>query len=951
MSCTRLFSFTWRAVLLAVATSWAASANAGDAFYDIPIREVKLVEGKLPANTNNAVRWNRYSQAWAMEPYIVLDGEGEAYVGQNEGWPVPFAVTRFDDSRVPNGLARVFIRAPEGKDLTGRLYVPNGDVTGMVPLRFTVAASTAKPEAKSQFYKMKAAHYRRLFNDDIPGTAWFRHQVRSANAELKISPEELREAAVNTRRFDRDDMTRTYDLFTGGRALAENLQLDRELPTSPRPDETPVKIDTITGITINEIDWKPLIKGREPKLDVLASAIPADQPVVFFPSFQAAAAVADETNKYDTPVLRLAQPRAENLGIVDRYQRQLGLTMSTLARLLGPSVVKSVALTGSDPYYAMGTDLAVLFESPQPEVLEKLLLARILLGVGQNKDVKPADGEINGLKYRGFRSPDRTVSSYVAKLDNAVIVTNSPYQLTRLAAVRKGDAKPIASLSEYVYFRIQYPLGDPAETALMFLSDPTIRRWCGPRWRIADSHRTWAAAAMAELQASQLDAIVRKTVKPGPIHTDKPIAGAGELTLTPSGVQSANYGTLDFMTPIGEIELNEVTKAEAEAYGRWRDGYQRNWSWGFDPVALRISLGKDKLAADMTVMPLILGSEYRELVSLSSGAQFGPTAGDPHETLAQGVLAINRKSSGIRSAENFIASMGQTISLGWLGQWISVYVEDDPFWSDLAQVKEKDFDKFMADNTGRLPVAVVIDAANPLKLAMFLTGARAFIEQTAPGMTHWESMKYQDVPYVRITANRNGGVPRDFENLAIHYVTLDNSLMITLSEKVLQRAIDRSLARKKNATEGKAVAQNVKPWLGSNVALRVDRKILEIGNALWRSGYELAMQEKCWNNLPILNEWKRMYPDRDPVEVHKEVWGVELLCPGGGKYVWNDKYQTMESTVYGHPGEPKKGPPAPPVLSGFATGEFGLTFENQGVRARAELDRPAADQEKASASE
>ncbi len=84
-------------------------------------------------------------------------------------------------------------------------------------------------------------------------------------------------------------------------------------------------------------------------------------------------AVADETNQHDTPVLRLAQPRAEDAGIVERYERQLGLSMSTLARLLGPKLVKSVAMTGSDPYFPTGTDVAVLFESPQPAVLEALL--------------------------------------------------------------------------------------------------------------------------------------------------------------------------------------------------------------------------------------------------------------------------------------------------------------------------------------------------------------------------------------------------------------------------------------------------------------------------------------------------------------------------------------------------------------------------------------------------
>ncbi len=181
------------------------------------------------------------------------------------------------------------------------------------------------------------------------------------------------------------------------------------------------------------------------------------------------------------------------------------------------------------------------------------------------------------------------------------------------------------------------------------------------------------------------------------------------------------------------------------------------------------------------------------------------------------------------------------------------------------------------------------------------------------------------------------------ENLAIYYTSVGGALTITLSERVLQQAIDRMLAKKPAEDTGKTASKPVEAphlWLGSNVALHVDSRILEIANALGREQYQQRMQVQCWNNLPILNQWKRLFPDRDPVAVHSQVWGVTLVCPGGGKYVWNEKYGTMESTVYGHPGEPKEGPPAPPVLSGFASGDFGLTLENQGLRAQVELRRP-----------
>lgn len=49
----------------------------------------------------------------------------------------------------------------------------------------------------------------------------------------------------------------------------------------------------------------------------------------------------------------------------------------------------------------------------------------------------------------------------------------------------------------------------------------------------------------------------------------------------------------------------------------------------------------------------------------------------------------------------------------------------------------------------------------------------------------------------------------------------------------------------------------------------------------------------------------------------------------------------MESTVYGHPGEPGKGDLKRLPLSAFLSGNFGLTFENQGLRAKVALEREA----------
>jgi hypothetical protein len=649
--------------------------------------------------------------------------------------------------------------------------------------------------------------------------------------------------------------------------------------------------------------------------------------------------------------------------------------MSTLARILGPTLVKSVAVTGGDISFPLGTDVAVIFETDQPAILEKVLTARIALAAGEVKSAEQIDGlfelrtapsrvNFNGtevarlpgkslskLSYRSFVSPDRKISSYIAQLDGAVVVTNSKRQLSALADVRSGEVRSLAELPEYKFFRARYARGDAAESALVFISDATIRRWCGPQWRIADSRRTRARGVLAELQASQLESIVKHKVEPGPIHTDLPILGGGEIRLTRDGVVSSVYGTLDFMTPIAEMPLDEVTQDEAQGYGLWRDGYQRNWSWGFDPIGLRIGLSKTTVAADLTIMPLIANSEYDNFIEVSRGAKFAPTAGDPHRSLVQVIMALNKQSRLFRQGEGFAlmavsGQPGSKISLGWVGPSITSYADDDPFWDELAKVEQEKLNDFIIKNIGRLPVGLRIDSSNPLGLAAFLAAARTYIEQTAPGLTNWEMLKYNDKGYVRISPVKGSGVPSEVDNVAIYYTTVGGALTVTLNEKMLKRAMDRAaagIAVADSTAQAKeqpaAKAPKPREWLGSNVGLHVDARLLEVANALGREQYEDRMQVLSWSNLPILNEWKRLFPDRDPVVVHREVWGVMLQCPGGGKYVWNEKYATMESTVYGHPGEPKAGPPAPPVLSSFTSGDFGLTFENDGLRARAELHR------------
>ena len=920
------------AVLILVLT---AAARGDDAFYRVPLKDLTISDGTIPKADENSPR--RWSMASALRPYAVLDGQGEVYAATEQD------LTESAGGRFPPTLSdpELFIRAPQGQPIAGSLVLPNSDWSGMVSLRFTIPAPAATPEARRDFYRAKESHYSDLQNREVPGSAWFRRQANDAfDVLVKDNPDQAAPRAPRPR----PDLSSTYDLFVGGRAISENLQLSRDLPAAqrppakPEPEEKPVAISSIEGITIASFDWAPLLTANKPALDPLASAIPADQHAVFFPSFDALMAFCDETTDAGLPIFRGVGERSEDGRIVERYERQLCLQPGIISRLLGPKFVKSVAITGSDPYFPLGSDIAVLFQGTDEaglRDLRSLLATQITAATSLGAASKP--GEIDGITYSAQVSEDRAVCSYLCVIGQAVVVTNSPAQIQRLAAVRSGKAPAIATLPEYQFFRSRYPLDAQGQTGLAFVSDAAIRRWCSAQWRIGASRRLRAAAIMADVAAAHMDELVAGVKGSHPVESDTPMRTIGTLTIGPGGPRSSVYGSPAFMTPIAELGITEVAADEASGYKRWRDTYQRNWSWAFDPIAAAFSIQPSRVSADLTVMPLILGSEYRTWIDVARGATISPDAGDPHDALAHAVFAINRESPALKNAAGMAQMFAPGVEidpLGWLGQSVAIYADPDPFWGQMLAAKDT---SYVEDNIARLPVALYAEVGSALKLTAFVAAARGAIEQAAPGMAAWETRTHHDQPYVRVglsekaKAESQGGA---VDNAALYYAATPRALILSPNEDVLKRAIDRQAAR-----VAKTSPESPHPWLGSSMCLQVARQGLELLGGPGGGRMREAAQRCAWSNIIILNEWKRRYPDKDPVEVHLAHWGTRLICPGGGKYVWNERFKTMESTVYGHPGEPKAGPDGLGPLETISAGNFGLTFEDQGVRAKAVIER------------
>ncbi len=918
---------------------------AAEQYYHVTLDELRLTEGTIPQRSNLPVpSWSfARLQRDMMQPYAVLDGAGEVYVLDrvNNGW--------FPQNQNRNlmGETVLAVKTDSAETIAGRLFVPNGDWSAMVRLRFEIpATSSDQKAARTEFLEAKKRHYKRLLDMNVPGGAWFRHQMNEADYQLSTkSDDTLTSVALarlenaNRNRGD-GELMRTYGLFSGGRAISENLSLDDILMTDKSTKRT-IDIETIKGVTVEEIDWTESVADLDPERDPLASVIPHDQHAIIFPTFKDLLDTLDESDARGTPILRLMEPRAESAKTRDRYDAQLCLETTMIARIMGPKVIASVAFTGSDPYLRAGSDVAVLFEAKSTTPLVTHLKKR-----QKDSGVIPEMGEMEGVPYTFVVTPDRDVSSYLAVLDNIVVVTNSTAQLKRVINTWQEKIPSLGSLPEYTYYRARYPVGENEESAFILLSDATIRRWCDPRWRIGASRRIRAQAELGELQARHLNDLVTGVSEPRVIETPESWSDLGTVTLTKFGVVSSVYGSLEFQTPIIELDLDKVTEQELWAYDRFRERYERRWRRFFDPIAIRLTIKPDELNGDMSVRPLTSWTEYREWRGITGTAEIPSGAGDPHpQALLHFIMALDPQSEPVRAANGMAASMAPTIgdsALNWIGQWFAVYADDDPLWDQLAEVADdrRAREDFFEQHVWQLPVGLVVDVQNAFKLTAFLAAFRTYIDQSAPGMTIWETRTHGEKPYVRIapSADAQTNMPEEAQDVALYYAARPSYLLFTLNEDLLKRSLEREAEKSKAADKGDGGKTNGE-WLGKSTAAHVTHEAVGMLRALYRDPVLEQQQRLAWGNLFILNEWRRQFEVENPLAFHEQYWKTKLLCPAGGQYVWNEEFQTYESTALGFAGSIEDAAPAIDPLKEVRALQFGLTFEDDGLRARVRIER------------
>ncbi|QDT12754.1 hypothetical protein [Planctomycetes bacterium K23_9] len=857
---------------------------------------------------------------------------------------------------------RILGRKTRGQAVTGMLFKlarhpDHPSETVLAKLDFSVAGNVSGTVDAKDFHRAKGEHFQRLWSSEYAGAAMFRNL---AIASMKKAGEKAQAVGPSWPLRRDQGVDATINMMSGGRAISENLSLDTELDDPDNYRGELIELADVRGVTVDAIDWSDQLSDQPTELDPLAKLVREDQYAVFLPSFQLLSEMVGRGSELARPLVHWFEPQSRVTDVLGMYQRQLGLPLNGLTRQFGGALVGEVAVTGSDPYFRTGTDIAVLMQSGQPELLHQSIVALVSGQSALHQDVKQIDHKVDGQVFTQWSNPSRKFCSFVAVTDHTVVVTNSLRQMLSVLKCARGDAESMHDLDEYKFFRQRYPRNTKNQKALVVITDGAIRRWCGPQWRISASRRTRARATIAEVTMQNADALVGGQIQSETvIHRDSELPLAGTVKLTSTGVRSDEYGTLDFQTPIVEMDLTRATQKEVDLYNRWRVRYERRWRRVFDPIAVEIGLQDDELTVDLTVIPIVINSEYRQWRQIVGDARLKPGAGDHHpESIASIDVAIDVNTPTFNFARMFVQSQMGGVNVdpfGWIDGSASVYFDYDEEWMRRYEARDRwafQFEELVND----LPIGFHVPSKDSLRLTAFVVAIRSLQSQFAPNTIRWGSAKYKEFEYVT-----GQPIDRIFEGQeetpTLYYVTLPDGITLSGNQGVIERTIDRYIKRSAAAVRGKkdgnkkdapkgdgndiaTLADDTEPAVVDPAKLLNPQMVMNVtgqaAEAMTQTNYRgglLRTHKIAWSNLPILNYLRSRYPDRNPMEVYSQLFGQTLVEPTGGDYLWNEQQATYYSSHHGYHLDPQAGPILANTFGDEDSVRTTFSFQNGGIRA------------------
>lgn len=629
-------------------------------------------------------------------------------------------------------------------------------------------------------------------------TAWGR--ASSGSPAYGLLTSELQPQSAVRREDTIAEWSGLMSFSTGYDSVEAALLTEEHLRAQVLPSAAKVSFASLKGPELRRHDWATMltkVPGTAPD-ELLARLVPAEFYYVRANSFAAFDTLSERVDDVVTPGLQLDAHHQLALG--ERYRLELGLPKDDLSKLLGPQLVKSLVVTGSDPMLRQGSDLSLICEVSSSETfLRALQLKRGLLpGAASLTEARWSHG---GVDVTSHRSPDGRIRQELASFTQTdgkqfVLVGNSPNAMKRIIETSAGKRPSLASEPDFQYMLRRD--ADVAHDVLMYMGDRFVSEAVSPRQRILDSRRQ---VAKAELMALGYGTLIFGQLY-GRLPKDAKELGAqswfGKKRLAHASGDVIRYdelgpasvwGTPRRLTSIIDLPVpNRVSSAEQTAYQTFAERYRGNWGENIDPIALRIKVTDDALNFHLRVLPVVNSGQYQDVFEWSGG---GTTTRRPSLEGVAGILAIGA-GSPLREflGGNARSFLGDKFKLDWLGKWVEVGLADEPVVAELArtygglptrQPGETKAPENEMESLSKLPAYLSLDIQSTAGASVLLTMLRELATGASPDAVQWgEHSKYGESTIVRV----------NLDDVSVYYALTKRRLLVALRVEVLHHLLD-----------------------------------------------------------------------------------------------------------------------------------------------------------------
>jgi len=329
--------------------------------------------------------------------------------------------------------------------------------------------------------------------------------------------------------------------------------------------------------------------------------------------------------------------------ISERFQQQIAVGESKLARVMGPTVVRDVAIIGLDAYLRDGAAMGILFQANSVALLKNNLSNQRQEAKAKHADAVEETVKIVGQDVSVIHTPDGHLRSYFAVDGNFILIANSRRLVERFFEAGAGK-RSLAATADYQECRSAMPVTRD-DTIFLFVPGAFLQNLSSPHYRVELDRRLrsigemraiklarLAAAAEGQAAKSADDLIAAELLPPG---FGQRYDGS-RLEFAKDGYCDSLRGEAGWMTPIPDMAVEKITSAEARRLAKFQQDLQGSVG-SFAPIcaALKrtespVHKGWDRITADVRVarysqMPV---AKWPAMLGEAQANRVAPIAGD-----------------------------------------------------------------------------------------------------------------------------------------------------------------------------------------------------------------------------------------------------------------------------------------------------------------------------------